>query len=789
MVLLFLCSRVFSQQLTTASIIDQFRSYSEKAVQEKLFLHTDKEFYVAGEILWFKIYYTDGSYHKPMALSKVAYTEILNEKNEVVLQATIALVPGHGNGSFYLPTTLATGNYSIRAYTRWMRNFDEGYFFEKKITIVNTLKNPEPAKPADSIGVSINFFPEGGNLVAGIQSRIGFEITDGRGTANTFHGYILDKSGDTVIDFSAFKFGIGSFDLTPETGNTYKAVIAFSDGRVVNKALPEIFNVGYVMRVNEINTEQIAVIIKSKKGSLQQNNEQILLVSHTRQIAGIAEIKPMNDRDSVVFLVDKKKIGKGITHFTVFNGNNKPVCERLYFIKSSPGVTLEVKTDQGIYDRREQVNLSLNAKLSSGNSSQLNISASVFSFDTLQMTEGADIFSYMWLASDLPGSIDSPRFYFSDDPDAAKAADNLMLTHGWRRFKWNDVLQGQDNFVKYLPEINGQLIEGRVKDTRNQRPASKINTYLSVAGQPFGFYTSQSDEHGNVFYEVKDFYGVRQVIAQPGMEVDSFYNVEIIKPYLETISRRKFLPYILTANVKDQLLQKSIAMQVQNVYSADSLRFFVEPIITDTLPFYGESGHNYKLDDYKRFTTMEEVLREYVTEIGVGMRRGKPSLKIFDPAAHEYFDSHSLVLVDGVALSDPDKIFSYDPLKVKKLDVISDRYVSGKSVFKGIASFTTYEGIFDGFDLDPNLVAIDFNGLQLQREFYSPVYKTKEQMESRMPDLRNTLLWSPDITTDREGKALIQLYTSDRKGKYIVVLQGMNEHGDFVSGTTTFEVK
>ena len=134
-------------------------------------------------------------------------------------------------------------------------------------------------------------------------------------------------------------------------------------------------------------------------------------------------------------------------------------------------------------------------------------------------------------------------------------------------------------------------------------------------------------------------------------------------------------------------MQKSIDMQVQNIYFADSLRFFAEPIITDTLPFYGATAHSYRLDDYKRFTTMEEVLREYVMEIGVGIRRGKLSLKIFDPVAHEFFDSHSLVLLDGVALTDPDKIFSYDPLKVKKLEVIRDRYVSGKSVFQRHCEF------------------------------------------------------------------------------------------------------
>lgn len=787
-VLLFLCSRVFSQKLTTASVIDQLKSYSEKAVQEKLFLHTDKDFYVAGEIVWFKIYYTDGSFHKPLDFSKVAYAEILNEKNEAVLQTTVALEPGHGNGSFYLPTSLATGNYSIRAYTRWMRNFDEGYFFEKKITIVNTLKNPEPAKPGDTVGVSINFFPEGGNLVTGLRSKIGFEIIDGYGNANTSQGFILNKSGDTVIGFRPLKFGVGNFDFTPEDGNAYKAVIVFSDGRVVNKSLPEIFNVGYVMTVTE-KDEQIKIIIKSKKKPTGQNNEQILLVSHTRQVPGIAEIRSMNDQDSVVFQVDKKKIGKGITHFTAFNGNNKPICERLFFIKPTRTVSINVQTDKETYKNREEINVSLNAKYFSGKGSSLNSSASVFSFDTLQMSEQSDIFSYMWLASDLPGKIESAGYYFSDDPDASMAADNLMLTHGWRRFKWNDVLQARDNFVKYLPEINGQLIEGRVKDIRTQKPGQKINTYLSVTGHPFGFYTSQSDEHGNVLYEVKDFYGTRQIIAQPGMEVDSFYKVEISKPYSETISRRKFPPYSLTANVKEQLLEKSIDMQVQNIYSADSLRFFIEPITADTLPFYGETSHSYKLDDYKRFTTMEEVLREYVTEIGVSMHRGKPSLKIFDPAAHEYYDSHSLVLVDGVALTDPDKIFLYDPLKVKKLDVISDRYVSGRSTFKGIVSFTTYEGTFDAFDLNTNLVAIDYNGLQLQREFYSPVYKSKEQIESRKPDLRNTLLWLPDITTDKNGKASIQFYTADRKGKYMIVVQGMNENGDFVSAMKPFEVK
>ena len=371
-IFLFLCCPVFSQQAMNASVVEKLKSYSSKAVQEKLFLHTDKEFYVAGEILWFKIYYTDGAFHQPMELSKVAYAEILNEMNEVVLQEKIALQPGKGKGSFYLPVTLTTGNYSLRAYTRWMKNFDEGYFFEKKITIVNTLKNPEPSAAKDTFQASVDFFPEGGNLVAGIQSKVGFKVTGSRGSIDNFHGYIIDKNGDTTTSFTPLKFGMGNFDFTPVAGNNYKAIVVLADSTSIKKTLPEIFNYGYVMRVVENNTGQITIIVKRKRIPTEQNADQILLVTHTRQMPGVAEKKSLNSGDSAVFLIDKNRIGKGITQFTIFNGNDKPVCERLFFIKPSPVISLQVKSDRDLYDNREPISLSLNAQYNSGNTIPLN---------------------------------------------------------------------------------------------------------------------------------------------------------------------------------------------------------------------------------------------------------------------------------------------------------------------------------------------------------------------------------------------------------------------------------
>src|ERR1044071_7222286 len=159
-------------QNTADPVVSLFKSYASKAIQEKLFLHTDKDLYIAGEIIWFKVYYANGTTHKPMDVSKLAYVEIMNDKNEPVLQAKISLAPGERSGSFYLPASLPTGYYSVRAYTNWMKNFDASYFFEKKLTVVNTLKTAETYSRDSS--VVIDFFPEGGNLVNGLCSRVGF---------------------------------------------------------------------------------------------------------------------------------------------------------------------------------------------------------------------------------------------------------------------------------------------------------------------------------------------------------------------------------------------------------------------------------------------------------------------------------------------------------------------------------------------------------------------------------------------------------------------------------------
>ena len=201
---------------------------------EKIFVHTDKEFYVAGEIVWFKLYVVDAATHRQSALSKVAYVEIISNDQHPALQAKIALGEGLGNGSFQLPFSIHSGNYILRAYTRWMMN--AGACFEKPVTILNTLQAPPvfsntttSTTSSDPPPYDIQFFPEGGSLVQGLSNEVAFRIADRSGKGVSCKGAVINTAGDTIAHFHTLRFGMGRFSFTPPAGGPCKAVLELDD--------------------------------------------------------------------------------------------------------------------------------------------------------------------------------------------------------------------------------------------------------------------------------------------------------------------------------------------------------------------------------------------------------------------------------------------------------------------------------------------------------------------------------------------------------------------------------
>jgi hypothetical protein len=184
---LLVCFTLNSYGQSDYTIINQqFDKYSQNTLQEKIYAHTDKNIYLAGELLWFKLYNVDADFHELMDVSKVAYVEVLNKDHTPVVQAKIALNQGIGSGSVELPVDINTGNYFFRVYTNWMKNFDADFYFEKPISIINTLKNDGTVENVTAQNkYDIQFVPEGGNLVDSNDRNVGLRVVDATGKGGT----------------------------------------------------------------------------------------------------------------------------------------------------------------------------------------------------------------------------------------------------------------------------------------------------------------------------------------------------------------------------------------------------------------------------------------------------------------------------------------------------------------------------------------------------------------------------------------------------------------------------
>src|SRR5690606_32888804 len=193
---------------------------------------------------------------------------------------------------------------------------------------------------------------------------------------------------------------------------------------------------------------------------------------------------------------------------------------------------------------------------------------------------------------------------------------------------------------------------------------------------------------------------------------------------------------------RDELEQRSLAMQVQDIFYREISDRRIRAV-ADSTAFYGIPDQSYLLDDYTRFPVLEEVMREYVSAIMVRKRKGKFHFLVIDATRKGLLDGDPMVLLDGVPVFDLDKMMRFDPLRIKKLDVVTRNYILGPLRMPGIVSYVTYTGDLAGFELDPRAVTLDYDGLEVRREFWSPSYETAKVRNTRMPDQRTLLHWDP----------------------------------------------
>jgi hypothetical protein len=779
-VMLFLLSNACLFAQDESSIQQHFTTYHFNNYQEKVFLHTDKSVYATGEILWFKVYITNASTNDLSSLSTICYVELFGEDKKPLLQAKVDIDSGNGAGSFVIPSFVHTGNYLIRGYTNWMKNFDPSFYFETPISIVNINKKGPATDTVTKGTYSIQFFPEGGNMVYGLANTIAFKITDNNGKGVQGKGCVINEKQETVVGFETERFGMGTFTFNPVAGNKYHAIIQVNN-KTISHDLPEIYNSGWAMHVTDEGN-----VLKVNVATNVITEHNVFIFAQTRNSIKFAKKQPLVNGTATVN-INKSDLGEGISQLTIFNEEKQPVSERLYFKRPESVLQVKLNDVQQEYGTRKKVDINILTSDTNGHGLNAGMSVAVYLADSLQPVQDINILNYLWLSSDLKGTIESPQYYFENaTAETAKAADNLMLTQGWRRFKWEEVLKDAGPSFTFLPEHEGHVVTGRISPKISGLPDTGIHVYLSVPGKNFRFAQTVSSASGYIKFNVQKFYGSHEIIAQAGL-ADSNYRIVIDNPFSEIYSQAKIQPLSLQTSQAGSILLRSIGAQAENSYQPEKEENFALPVSYDTTGFTGVPSKTYYLDNYTRFPTMEEVMREYVKEVHVRNRQKNFHYEVFNAPDISYFSAEPLVLIDGVPVFNVNKIIELDPLKIKKVDVVTNRFFAGGHQYDGIVSYSTYNDDLDGYQLDPNSVVVEYEGLQFKREFYLPQYETPGQASGRIPDYRNVLYWSPDVYTTN-GKQDVSFYTSDIPGKYIVVVQGISSTSLVGYAAATFTV-
>lgn len=751
--------------LSIDELKDSFRKGVTEQYQEKVYIHTDREMYITGETIWLKPYCVDATFHTQSNISKVVNIELFDEKGNVVKQERVQLDKGVGEGQLFVSPDMQTGTYVLRAYTNWMKNFDTDFSFSKRISIINPSITQVAKKETqkDSATFLVEFFPEGGDLVQGLESKIAVKANDLFGKGIRLTGVVFDNEENEVAKFNTTQNGLSSFQLAPIKGKTYKARVAIAN-KIYTWDIPKARDSGLIMDVETGKENNFNITIKSTQDFLQT----MYLIAHTRGV--INKFEPLYPNISQSIKIESDGLKDGITHITILDSKFAPIAERLVFKYPNSSSPFEVKVDKKSFAKREKVTLTIDTKQPEYDA---NISVSVFRTDSvLQMPD--NIVSNLLLTSDLKGIIPNAGNYFREkNKNNTKQLDLIMLTNGWRRFDWEQISNQKRSALNFPAEMYAPIISGQL--SKNANSSFPESLQISFRGEASFLNSVEVNDDGSFHLEAPFRIKNDKVILFINNDTLTKNQVTLFSPfdYKYNIPQKTHLA--INTELKKYAEALNTNIQISQIYRTFN---FINGVEVEnqkiTSGFYGQPDYVYRLDDYTRFETVEDLFIEYVRFAYIKKKNKKKGFYILRETGGQ---AEALVTIDGVPIFDSEFVLGFDPLKVEKLSMINNFYFIGDTGYNGLINFSTYNGDFNNEDLPDGLIELAYDAIQSPRRFYSPNYEINGNLLERIPDYRNTLYWNPNFSINN-GSVQIEFYTSDDSGVYQIQMEGITEQGE-----------
>ncbi len=647
--------------------------------------------------------------------------------------------------------------------------------------------------------IDMQFMPEGGTLVNGLENYIAFKTVNEFGKPVDVAGFVTNKEGDTIALYESLKFGMGKFLLTPKDGDYYTAHITTPANITQTFMLPVADARGISISMKEMNNK-IQLQLQSTY------NRTIKVVGQCKGIDYWTESFELVPGAKTA-VINKDVFPAGIAQFTVYDETGTPIAERLFFMNTEKKLTLTITPDKPQYQPREKVSLLLQTKDKDNKPVPSNLSLSVIDDKLWTMADDKqhNILSWLLLGSELKGKIEEPAFYFKDDePKAAAALDLLMLTQGYRYYDFIPyVLQYEK--LKFTGDLDN-MVSGNITNNKGElisakvflvNPVSGSKAISTITGKDGVFFFSNLEPAVN-YYVIAQSQKSREKIniniTQQGMGQDPFKETSLYikKDDVQAIYKPGFKP--------KQVVDKKDIEEAKFLNHSNAL---TEVVVTGygTVRRKDMVASSCQIVSAKEITNLNllsalqgRVAGAQITSMANTGQLGR--LKLRGEVSIAGY-SEPLYIVNGVPVAAPD--LSLDGNNIDYITVLKDASATALFGSRGANGVVI---INEKVVTHNSKIKLDFSPkyyfatkqfttsgtpYTIVKKFYTPVFETTET-EVRN-DFRETIYWNPVVQTDEDGKATVTFYNSDATTTFRAIAEGTGYNGLLGNSEKTYSSK
>lgn len=774
----------------SAQDINKFIESQETVLVQKLYLHTDREFYFIGDTLWFSAYLLEGKSHAPLAGNCNLYVELLNQNGDFLQKELFLIKEGHSSGYLSLSEkNIKKGKFLIRAYTDYLKQFGDDMIFTKAINI-SDVKNSSGFELAETKDkpqhIILDFFPEGGFLLNGKMNTLAFKAINTSGKEVDISGKIFDDLGNMVVDFKTFYKGMGCIYFVPDINKKYRVKL---DGQLtLEYKLPKIRTKGAKLMLASQSSKGINLNIITHENKASDN----YYVAFFHRGVGIHYFKINGTQTNKILKIKSQYLKNGINRLILLNNKYEPISERLVFCNLKEDLPVKMDLNKTEFGTRQKVSIHLNKPKGLSKNEFARLSVSVVNANSLNSAGiSQNIKSYLLSDSELKGNISASADYFRDSKNISSQGklSLLMLTNGWSNYLWNTF--AETKIVKNEPQL-GLAVHGKVEKFFSKKPLENTEVTLSILNNVDGStnttYTNNKGEFkfNHILFSDSALIAIQGKnhrektnttvkIHQIGIESPTPNNIDIARlndfddipvsmhrmQYLNELALREFYPDRNTRVLEEIRVVEEYKKEDDGHYR-----------------LYGTPNHSGTITNRDlAFKNVFQYLQGRfpgVMVVGNSIKiRGRPPI----------------FLVNGIMV-ESDFVKNLPMLSIDKVEVIKGpkTAVFGVHGANGAIAIYTKKGSINEYvpRAIPGTIMKKVKGFAPYREFYSPKY-TAKNIQSEAPDFRTTLYWNPLVAIDEKNTSL-SFYTCDNLSEYKILVEGITTGGKILLGEAEFKV-